>query len=501
METVQAASRPDVTEQRTLQRGSIGLPSAIVQGAAMVAPTAGIVATVAFIASYAGLASPLTFAVGTVICLAIALVVGEYARRVVTAGSFYSFLRATFGASAGFVAGIILALSYFIVFGFQLGFFGSFIQGLGANGGYAVAWQIVAVALVTINVGLTIVGIRPSLRLGLIALGFECAVLLVLAIIIVAQGGATGNTLQAFNPSHSLGGSHGFWIAVVYTIFAFTGFESAATLGEEVKRPRRTIPLAVIGTVIAIGAFETFMSYASVIGYGTSKHDVASLVAAPSPIASLATRYSGSALHTLVTLAIVSSFTALNLVTISALARMTYSMARDRLLPRSLGVLNRWNAPGRAAVAIGVSSLVYALAVGSHWGPQNLAAWMSYFATLFWILAYACVVVGVVRFIWTKYRAEWSWLRHGVVPLVALGGLAWVAYGNVVPLPPSPLRDFIWATIGVTAAVAAFGYWLKRRRPDIVERAAYVFDDQIGDEDISSVPQDTSAALGHSTVS
>jgi amino acid transporter len=485
METLQEASRSGVTDEPTLESGSIGLPSAIVQGAAMVAPTAGIVASVAFIASYSGLASPLAFAVGTVICLAVALVVGEYARRVVTAGSFYSFLRATFGASAGFVAGIVLALSYFIVFGFQLGFIGSFVQGLGAGGGYAVAWQIVAAALVVLSVGFTVLGIRPSLRLGLIALGLECTVLLVLGLIVVAQGGASGNTIQAFNPSRSLGGSHGFWIAVVYTIFAFTGFESAATLGEEVRRPRRTIPLAVIGTVLAIGLFETFLSYATVVGYGTSKSNVVALTTAASPIASLASRYGNSALSTFVTLAIISSFTALNLVTISALSRMTYSMARDGLLPRWLGQLNARKAPARAAIFIGVASLAYALGVGSNWGPVNLASWTSYFATLFWILAYAGVILGIVRFIWTKYRAEWSWWRHGLVPLIALGGIVWVAYGNVHPLPPSPLKYFIWATIGITLAVAAFGYWLKRRRPDIVERAAYVFEGEAPEGEVS----------------
>lgn len=505
METLEATSRPGPTDQ-ALERGSIGLPSAVVQGAAMVAPTAGIVATVAFIATYAGLASPLAFAAGTVICLAIALVVGEYARRVVTAGSFYSFLRATFGAAAGFVAGIILALSYFIVFGFQLGFFGSYIQGLGANGGYAVAWQIVAIALVTLGVGLTVAGIRPSLRLGLIALAFECSVLLALAIIVIAKGGASGNSLEPFNPSKSLGGSRGFWIAVVYTIFAFTGFESAATLGEEVKRPRRTIPLAVIGTVLAIGLFEILMSYATVIGYGTSKAGVLGLTKATSPIPTIATRYAGSWLNTLVTLAIVSSFTALNLVTVSALSRMTYSMARDRLLPGWLGHLNRWHAPGRAAVVLGVASLVYVIAVGSHWGPTNLAAWTSYFATLFWILAYACVVVGIVLFIWRKYRSEWSWWKHGLIPLIAFGGVVWVARGNVNPFPPSPLSYFVWATIGITFAVVAFAYWLKRRRPDIVERAAYVFDEQEQDtgsvqEDVSAVDQGTGPVVGPESAS
>jgi amino acid transporter len=491
METAEVTSPPDGAD-RELERGSIGLPSAVVQGAAFVAPTAGIVATVGFIATYAGLASPLAFTAGTIICLAIGIVVGEYARRVVTAGSFYSFLRSTFGASAGFVAGIILALSYFIVFGFQLGFFGSFIQGLGANGGLSIAWQIIAIALVTLSVVFTIRGIRPSLRFGLIALGFEIAVLMAVAIIVIAKGGASGNSLEPFNPSKSLGGQHGFWIAVVYTIFAFTGFESAATLGEEVKRPRYTIPLAVIGTVVAIGLFEIIMSYATVIGFGTSKAGVLALTKAPTPIPTIATRYAGPWLNTLVTLAIVSSFTALNLTTVSALSRMTYSMARDRLLPGWLGGLNRWHSPGRAAVVLGVASLVYVLAVGSHWGPTNLATWTSYFATLFWILAYGIVIIGIVRFIWTKFRSEWSWWRHGLIPLIAFGGVVWVARGNVTPLPPSPLDYFIWATLGITLAVMLLAYWLKRSRPEIVERAAYVFDEQ--EHEPGSAQQATSVA-------
>ena len=139
-------------------------------------------------------------------------------------------------------------------------------------------------------------------------------------------------------------------------------------------------------------------------------------------------------------------------------------------------------------MVLGVTSLVYVLAVGSHWGPTNMAAWTSYFATLFWILAYACVIVGIVRFIWTKYRSEWSWWRHGLIPLIAFGGVVWVGRGNVNPFPPSPLSCFVWATIGITLAVVALAYWLKRRRPDIVERAAYVFDEQEGGSAQGSAP-------------
>jgi amino acid transporter len=321
-----------------------------------------------------------------------------------------------------------------------------------------VPWQIFAVALFCLSVGLAVVGVKPSLRTGLIALAIECVILLVVGLLIVAKGGASGNSFAPFDWSHSLKGQSGLWIAVVYTIFSFTGFESATTLGEEVKRPKRNIPLAVVGTVLVIGIFETFMSYASVIGYGTSKTGIASLVGAPSPISSLAERYGNSSLSFLVTLAIVSSFTALNVVTVSALSRMAYSMSRDGLLPKMMGQLNSRGAPGRSAVAIGGSALVLILIFGTVWGPEVLASWMSYFATLFWIVAYVFVFF------------------HGFVPLVAFGGLVWVAYGNVHPLPPAPLDYFIWATIGVIALIGGLGYWLRRNRPEIVVRAAFIFE-------------------------
>jgi amino acid transporter len=476
VEDSDAIATGSTVSKEHLRRGIIGLPSAIVQAAAMVAPTAGIVATVAFIAGYAGLASPVTFAIGTVICLCIGVVVGEYARRIPTAGAFYSYLRQTFGPATGFVAGIVLAISYFVVFGFQVGFFSSFAQGLTASDGFSVPWQIFAVAMFCLSVPLAVFGVRPSLRLGLIALFIECTILFVVGLLIVAKGGASGNSFAAFNWSRSLKGQSGLWIAVVYTIFSFTGFESATTLGEEVKRPRRNIPLAVVGAVLVIGIFETFMSYAAVIGYGTSKTGVAALVSAPNPISSLAGRYGDSALSFLVTLAIVSSFTALNVVTVSALSRMAYSMSRDGLLPKMVGKLNRWRAPGTAAAVIGGSALALILIFGSAYGPEVLASWTSYFATLFWIVAYAFVVYGIVRFMWVKRRSEASWFFHGLVPLVAFGGIVWVGYGNVHPLPPAPLDYFIWATIAVIALIGGLAYWLRRNRPEIVEKAGYTFE-------------------------
>ena len=371
----------------------------------------------------------------------------------------------------------MLVLAYFVVLGFQIGFFASFLQGLTAGDGFSVAWQIFAVAIVVLSVGLTAAGVRPSLQAGLIALCIEVVILMALGILIVVKGGASGNTLQAFNPSRSLQGQHGLWIGVVYTIFAFAGFESSATLGEELKNPRRNVARAVVGTVLFLGIFETFMAYSAVIGYGTSKADILSLTSAGTPITTLANQYGNSTLSFFVTLAIVSSFTALNIVTISALSRMGYAMSRDHLLPTWLGRLNRRNAPGVAAAAIGGSALLLVLICGSISGPVIFASWVAYFGTLFFILAYMSVVIGIVWFIRKKHAAEWSWTKHGLLPAVAFGGLVWVAYGNVHPLPPSPLDYFVWVTIAVAVGLGALAYWLSRNRPDIVDKAGYVFEE------------------------
>ncbi len=67
---------------------------------------------------------------------------------------------------------------------------------------------------------------------------------------------------------------------MVYTIFAFVGFESATTLGDEAREPRRTIPRAVMLTTLVVGVFYVVVSYAVTIGYGTSAKNVTALATA-----------------------------------------------------------------------------------------------------------------------------------------------------------------------------------------------------------------------------
>lgn len=463
--TVQAASA------HRLERHAIGLPAVTAQSAALIGPAAGAVASTAFIAGYAGGATPLAFVIGLVVCVAIAFVIGEYAKRLPSAGSFYTYLTRTFGAKTGFVTGVLLFGAYMLLFPFQLDFFGNFVSSLLQTTSVHLPWWLFATILIVFSSALGVAGVKPSLRTGLIGLAFEMTILTIFSVVVIARGGAHGNSINAFNPNFSLKGTGGLGTAVVYTIFAFVGFESATTLGDEARTPRKTIPRAVLLTTLVVGIFYVVVSYALVIGYGVSKHDAANLAAAATPFNTLADHYGNGVLSTFVNLAVVSSFTALNIVTVIAVSRIFWKMGQDRLLPGVLGRVNRRQSPYVAVLVAGGLALGASLGFGAAYGALNTASWLSYFATLFFIAAYVLISVGLVRYIWRDHRQEFTWFKHGFMPVLSIVAMGWVLWGNIHPYPPAPLRWFIYATVGVILLAIALGYWLERRQPGRMERA------------------------------
>jgi amino acid transporter len=109
--------------------------------------------------------------------------------------------------------------------------------------------------------------------------------ILLLAIVVLTR---VPLSLLPFKPEPG----HG-WAAVGYGIvfaaLSFAGFEGATTLGEETRNPRRSIPTAVIGTVITAALFYVFVSYAQVVGYGLDH--VQELSQASAPLDELSTRF------------------------------------------------------------------------------------------------------------------------------------------------------------------------------------------------------------------
>jgi amino acid transporter len=426
----------------------------------------------AFVVSYSGGATPFAFLLGAAVLFAIALVINQFAKRIPSAGSFYTYLTRTFGIEAGFVTGILLFFAYLLILPFQIDFFGNFVSAWLKSNNVSISWVVFAIALILVGTAFAIFGIKLSLNVGLIGLAFEMSILIIFSIVIIAHGGAAGNTLKVFNPSTSHKGFEaGILLAVVYTIFAFAGFESATTLGEEAREPEKTIPRAILLTVVILGAFFILVSYAVVIGYGVSDSGINSLVSASTPFNDLANRYGDGTLSTFVNIAVISSFIALNIVTVTALSRVIWKMGCEGTLPRILGRLNRRQAPDAACVLVLVLGLSVGLIFGLAYGPETFASWISYFATLFFIAAYLAVSIGLFHFIQRNYAQQFNWVLHALLPAISVVAVGWVLYGNIHPYPPSPLRYFIYATALVIVLASFVGVWLKRTNPEAMARA------------------------------
>jgi amino acid transporter len=463
------------TRVSNLSGASIGLSGAVVQSAALIAPAVGATAGFVFIAGQSGFAAPFAMVIGMLISLCVAVVIGDYARKLPAAGSFYNYLTAAFGPKTGFVTGFMLFGAYVLLLPFQLSFFGNYAATYFDAQGFHLAWQWWALALILVTTTLCAVGLSPSLKVGLLGLTFEVLVFGTVSIVVLVNGGDAGLSLKPFDPSESALGFSGIIYGLVFAIFAFVGFESSTTLGEEVHEPRRTIPRAVLVTTVVIGLFYTLLMYVGVVGFGISAPGLEALQSDGAPFNTLAQTFAGSWLSTLVTISVMTSFLALNIVTVTAASRMIYSMGRDRMLPAWFDHVNARRSPGRAALAVGIFGAAVTLIFGSAYTPGESAEWGSYIATLFFIVAYALLIVGVVRLYRTKYKDEFSLLRHVAIPIAGIVGVGIVAYGNVHPLPPSPLRYFIWATLAVAVLSALVSIWLERRDPEKLVTAGQLF--------------------------
>ena len=118
---------------------------------------------------------------------------------------------------------------------------------------------------------------------------------------------------------------HGLSFAVVITIFSLVGFESATTLGGEARNPLKTIPRAVIWSLLLTGAFMVFMSYVEVFAPAIPRMTLASITA---PLNTIASVYKVQFFRVPISLGAMVSFFSLSLSCLNAGARIIFPMSR-----------------------------------------------------------------------------------------------------------------------------------------------------------------------------
>ncbi|ASR39221.1 transporter [Prauserella marina] len=210
-----------------------------------------------------------------------------------------------------------------------------------------------AVGVVLALTALNYRGVRKSVLLSAVIVA---ATLLVLgAVVLASLTGGTASTghLRPF-PDADLGG---VLQSAGLLFFAFAGYARIATLGEEVREPRRTIPRAILLSLGITLAVYTLVAVAALLALGP-----AALAAATDPLASAVEAGSWSWLTPAVRAGAAIAALGSLLALVLGVSRTTFAMARDGHLPRTLGAVHpRFQVPHHAEIAVGV---VVAIVVG-----------------------------------------------------------------------------------------------------------------------------------------
>ena len=257
-------------ESRGLAHEVVGSARVVAFGVSTVAPAGSVVGGLLILVSFAGFASPLVVVVAFVASLCCASSIAEFARRLPSAGSLYTYTTRGLGQVGGFLTGWMMVFAYALYAPAGVALTSAYASLLlAAVVHVTIAPWVLFLIIVVATALVAYLGIAISSSADLILATGEVAVIAALAITVLAKTGAAHYTAAVFSPASSPNGQlSDIADAMIFGISAFAGFEAAAALGEEARNTRRSIPASTIGIVIVTGVFYLLVVVAETLGAG-----------------------------------------------------------------------------------------------------------------------------------------------------------------------------------------------------------------------------------------
>ena len=371
---------------------------------------AGIYVLIGEAAGFTGNSMWISFSLGAIVATFAGLSYAELTALFPKAAAEYVFVKNAFKSEfIGFIIGWLTAITSMIVGAtVALGFGGYFAQFLD------IPITIAAITLLGILSLVSFIGIKQSAWLNTI---FALVTITGLGIIIFL--GFTIENAEPVDYFEMPNGITGITLAFVLIFFAFIGFEDMANVAEEVKKPKKTLPRAIILSILITAIIYILVSLSSV-----RVLDWEDLSQSSAPLADVATK--GLGLEGGVTLSVIALFATAStvLITLVAGARILYGMARDGSLPSVLGKIHsKTGTPWIAVIGIFATSVAFAF-VGNIVVVANIVV----FAV---IITFAMINLSVILLRYVKPDIERPFkvpLNIGKFPILPLFGFGVTIY-------------------------------------------------------------------------
>src|SRR5580704_8904757 len=424
----------------------------LAQAVALISPSMTAALIVPLMFGTAGNAGWLCYLFGTIMLLFVAISLNQFSKRYTSAGSMYEYTVKGLGPKTGGVSGWCLIWAYmFIGIAGVTGFthFATKLLDMTGAGGYLSHPSITLFAFcVLASWFLAYKDITFSTILMLVFEGLSVTVILALALLALGKTGAIDSTQL-----HPMAG-HGFkdiGLGVVVAIFSLVGFECATAFGEEAKTPLKTIPRAVIGSLLLTGAFFVFITYVETHALAGNTPTLDQLDA---PLTTLSQNLGVKWMGVLISIGAMISFFALALSCLNAGSRILFTMGRYGIFPISVGSSHKENLTPHVAITmfgaiqflIPTAFILLSYAAVGGWQMAPFDAFND--AGLFGAMGFcgAYVLISLATPFYLKKIGEMK-LRHIAIAVIAILLLMVPIVGTVYPEPAPPMNYFSYIFI------------------------------------------------------
>ncbi|HET6205401.1 MAG TPA: APC family permease [Terracidiphilus sp.] len=338
----------------------------------------------------------LAWIVGGLLSLFGAMTYAELGAMLPYAGGEYVYLRGVYGDATAFlymwtwfavakpasIAAVTSGLAR------TLGVFPAFHWlSLQVPGPFPLLWsQVFAIAVTWFMTGLNYLGIKKAGDFQLVFTVLKGILILIVAALCFASASGSWANFSTSVP-HAVGGLNGFMAALIATLWAYDGWNDLTMVAGEVRRPERSLPVALIGGLFIVGVL--FMATNAAIQYILPASQIA---ASERPAVAALSVVAGARGAGFVAAAMaLSIFVTLNGTVMSG-ARIPFAAARDRLFfPRFAHIHPRFQSPSTSLVVQGLLSTVLLLFLSQfqqHFELAVFAEWLFYMLTATTVFVY-----------------------------------------------------------------------------------------------------------------
>jgi amino acid transporter len=402
----------------------------------------------------------------------IALVIAQFAARIPLSGSSYQWASRLANPKIGWMFGW-LSFSYLAIGVVTVDnalASTALIPLLGMEQDDDTA-RVITVVVVLIQAVLVIASTR---LVGLItsgAVGLELIIVVVLTVALFIAVAVTGEgsvsnlvsrgVAQGAHDYFAIGG--GLMAAMIMGLATLVGFDSAANMAEEAKDPFRSVPRAIVGSVVAAAV----LGMVFVIALTIAIDNIPNATATDSPVALVLHDQLGPVMERSLLVAIVFAFFGAGLVTLATCARMVFAMSRDARFPAHQ-LMRRVNPRTQTPIPATILIVVVGIALMAVLPGDALLKLLTVGGLIGSVLYGAIIVLylAVRKRLGTQEDA--FDLGRFEMP-VAIGALVWSAVVVFVLVSPHEALAAVMISVGILLAGGVYFAYLLISNREVLE--------------------------------